>query len=128
MFAGQLLALLDDDGGGFHLLGSSSMGKSLSLKLAASVWGKPDSYTKTWRSTDNALEGTASEHNDSFLPLDEISECDPKVVGKAVYMLANGQGKGRSTTTGHNRTEPPRYCWRHNILREYDNEKTNLHS
>lgn len=103
-FAGQLLALLDDDGGGFHLLGSSSMGKSLSLKTAASVWGKPDSYTKTWRSTDNALEGTASEHNDSFLPLDEISECDSKIVGKAVYMLANGQGKGRSTTTGHNRT------------------------
>jgi len=103
-FAGQLLELLDDDGGGFHILGSSSMGKSLSLKLAASVWGKPDSYTKTWRSTDNALEGTASEYNDSFLPLDEISECDPKIVGKTVYMLANGQGKGRSTTTGHNRT------------------------
>lgn len=102
-FAGQLLELLDDDGGGFHTLGSSSMGKSLSLKVAASVWGKPDSYTKTWRSTDNALEGTASEHNDSFLPLDEISEGDPKVIGKVVYMLANGQGKGRSTTTGHNR-------------------------
>ena len=102
-FAGQLLELLEYDGGGFHLLGSSSMGKSLSLKTASSVWGKPDSYTKTWRSTDNALEGTASEHNDSFLPLDEISECDPKIVGKTVYMLANGQGKGRSTTTGHNR-------------------------
>ncbi|WP_435950355.1 DUF927 domain-containing protein [Psychrobacter sp. DM8] len=102
-FAGQLLELLDDDGGGFHIVGSSTMGKSLSLKVAASVWGKPDSYTKTWRSTDNALEGTASEHNDSFLPLDEISEGDPKVVGKVVYMLANGQGKGRSTTTGHNR-------------------------
>lgn len=102
-FAGQLLALLDDDGGGFHLLGSSSMGKSLSLKTASSVWGKPDSYTKTWRSTDNALEGTASEHNDSFLPLDEISECDPRIVGNSVYMLANGKGKGRSTTTGHNR-------------------------
>jgi len=71
--------------------------------LAASVWGNPDRYVKTWRSTDNALEGTASEHNDSFLPLDEISECDPKIVGKTVYMLANGQGKGRSTTTGHNR-------------------------
>ena len=102
-FAGQLLELLEYDGGGFHLLGSSSMGKSLSLKLAASVWGSPDRYVKTWRSTDNALEGTASEHNDSFLPLDEISECDPKIVGKTVYMLANGQGKGRSTTTGHNR-------------------------
>ena len=103
-FAGQLLEMLDDDGGGFHLLGSSSMGKSLSLKTASSVWGKPDNYTKTWRSTDNALEGTASEHNDSFLPLDEISECDPRIVGNSVYMLANGKGKGRSTTTGHNRT------------------------
>ena len=103
-FAGQLLEMLDDDGGGFHLLGSSSMGKSLSLKTASSVWGKPDTYTKTWRSTNNALEGTASEHNDSFLPLDEISECDPRIVGNSVYMLANGKGKGRSTTTGHNRT------------------------
>lgn len=103
-FAGQLLEPLGSDGGGFHIIGSSTMGKSLSLKTAASVWGKPDKYVKTWRSTDNALEGTASEHNDSFLPLDEISECEPKVVGKAVYMLANGQGKGRSTTTGHNRT------------------------
>ena len=102
-FAGQLLTLLESDGGGFHLLGSSSMGKSLSLKLAASVWGNPDKYVKTWRSTDNALEGTASEHNDSFLPLDEMSECAPKIVGKAVYMLGNGQGKARSTTTGHNR-------------------------
>ncbi len=102
-FAGQLLELLDDDGGGFHIVGSSTMGKSLSLKVASSVWGNPDSYTKTWRSTDNALEGTACEYNDSFLPLDEISECDPKIVGKTVYMLANGQGKGRSTTTGHNR-------------------------
>ncbi len=102
-FAGQLLELLGSDGGGFHIIGSSTMGKSLSLKVAASVWGNPDRYVKTWRSTDNALEGTASEYNDSFLPLDEVSECDPKIIGKSSYMLANGQGKGRSTTTGHNR-------------------------
>ena len=103
-FAGQLLALLDDDGGGFHIVGSSSMGKSLSLKVAASVWGNPDRYVKTWRSTDNALEGTASECNDSFLPLDEISDSDAKAVGRTIYMLGNGTGKGRSTVTGHNRT------------------------
>lgn len=102
-FAGQLLELVGYDGGGFHMVGSSSMGKSLSLKVAASVWGNPDNYVRTWRSTDNALEGTACQHNDSFLALDEISECDPKIIGKSVYMLANGQQKGRSTTTGHNR-------------------------
>lgn len=102
-FAGQLLELLGYDGGGFHLLGSSSMGKSLSLKVAASVWGNPDNYVKTWRQTDNALESTACQHNDSFLALDEISECDPKIIGKCVYMIGNGQGKGRSTVSGHNR-------------------------
>ena len=37
-FAGQLLELLDDDGGGFHILGSSSMGKSLSLKLYHKIY------------------------------------------------------------------------------------------
>ena len=103
-FAGQLLEPLGSDSGGFHFLGSSSMGKSLSLKVAASVWGNPDRYVKTWRSTDNALEGTASEHNDSFLPLDEVSEGNPTILGNIIYMLGNGQGKGRSTTTGHNRT------------------------
>ncbi|WP_169391430.1 MULTISPECIES: DUF927 domain-containing protein [Psychrobacter] len=102
-FAGQLLEPLGYDGGGFHLLGSSSMGKSLSLKVAASVWGNPDNYVKTWRQTDNALESTACQHNDSFLALDEISECDPKIIGKCVYMIGNGQGKGRSTVSGHNR-------------------------
>ena len=102
-FAGQLLELLGSDGGGFHIKGSSSMGKSLSLKVAASVWGNPNKYVKTWRSTDNALEGTASEYNDSFLPLDEISEGNPTILGNIIYMLGNGTGKGRSTTTGHNR-------------------------
>lgn len=102
-FAGQLLEPLGIDSGGFHIVGSSSMGKSVSLKVAASVWGNPDKYVKTWRQTDNALEGTACEHNDSFLGLDEISECDPKITGKTSYMLANGQGKGRSTVSGHNR-------------------------
>lgn len=102
-FAGQLLEPLGSDGGGFHIKGSSSMGKSLSLKVAASVWGNPNKYVKTWRSTDNALEGTASEYNDSFLPLDEISEGNPTILGNIIYMLGNGTGKGRSTTTGHNR-------------------------
>ena len=97
------LQLLDSDGGGFHIVGSSTMGKPLSLKVASSVWVKPASYTKKWRSTDNALEGTVSDYNDSFLPLDKVSEGNPTILGNIIYMLGNGTGKGRSTTTGHNR-------------------------
>lgn len=100
MFAGALLDLATEDGGGFHLLGGSSNGKTSTLKVAASVWGRPDRYTRTWRATSNALEGLASMHNDGALILDEITQIDPKEVGNAAYMLANGEGKNRSGRTG----------------------------
>lgn len=102
-FSGQLLELLGADSGGFHIVGGSSMGKSIGLKVAGSVWGNPDKFIKSWRVTDNGLESVASTHNDSFLGLDEISEGDPKAVGNSAYMLANGQGKVRAKAGGGNR-------------------------
>lgn len=108
-FAGQLLEPLSYDSGGFHTLGSSSIGKSIMMCVAASVWGNPRRIVRTWRQTDNALEGTASEHNDSVLFLDEISEIDPVIIGKTAYMLSNGAGKSRSSKSGTN-LKP--YTWR----------------
>ena len=108
-FSGQLLEPLGYDGGGFHILGSSSIGKSITMCLAASVWGNPRRIVRTWRQTDNALEGTASEHNDSVLFLDEISEIDPVIIGKTAYMLSNGTGKSRSSKSG---TNIKSYTWR----------------
>ena len=99
-FVGPLLHILNMDGGGIHLIGSSSSGKSTALKVASSVWGQPDAIRKTWRATANGLEAVATQHNDSLLALDELKECNPKDVGTAVYMLGNGQGKSRATKTG----------------------------
>ena len=93
-FAGQLLRPLNQDsGGGFHYWGVSSIGKSITLAVAGSVWG--NKIVKTWRNTDNSLESTALLYNDNMLCLDELNEADPRTIGKTVYMLANGQGKGR---------------------------------
>lgn len=108
-FAGQLLELVGAESGGFHIVGGSSMGKSIGLKVAGSVWGNPDNFVKRWRVTDNGLESVAATHNDSFLGLDEISEGDPKAVGNSAYMLANGQGKVRAKAGGGNR---PTITWR----------------
>ena len=96
-FAGPHLRLQDTEGGGFHYRGSSSTGKTTALAIAGSIWGGggQNGFTKRWRTTDNALEGIALEHCDTLLTLDEMSEGDPKAVSKGVYMLANGQGKGR---------------------------------
>ncbi len=97
-FAGQLLDPLNQQGGGFHIKGGSSKGKSTALNLASSVWGNPKQFYRTWRATGNALENTAYMHNDGFLVLDEIGEiANPKELGNVVYMLANGLGKGRMT-------------------------------
>lgn len=108
-FAGQLLEPLGYDGGGFHMLGSSSIGKSIAMFLGASVWGKPTVIVRTWRQTDNALEGTAREHNDSVLLLDEIGQLEPSIAVKTAYMLANGVSKSRRSASGDNQKS---HTWR----------------
>ena len=94
-FAGPLLRLTDTEGGGFSLEGASSSGKTTALHLTASVWGGP-AHVRTWRATDNGLEGVAALHNDGLLILDEIGQVGGKVLAEAAYMLANGSGKTRA--------------------------------
>lgn len=99
-FAGPLLDIVGMEGGGFHLCGGSSKGKSTAQILAASIWGNPSKYKRSWRTTANALESIALLSNDGLLILDEIREISPKEIGAAVYMLANGQAKSRANRSG----------------------------
>lgn len=108
-FAGPLLAWAPGtDGGGVHLVGDSSSGKTTALRVGASVWGGRD-YLQRWRATDNGLEALAAQHSDGLLCLDELAQLDPRVAGESAYMLANGQGKSRAGRTGAAR---PRATWR----------------
>ncbi|MGS3139735.1 DUF927 domain-containing protein [Aeromonas sanarellii] len=108
-FAAPLLTLVGMEGGGFHLKGESTDGKTTIMKAAASVFGNPDRYSQTWRATGNAIEGIASRRNDALLCLDELGELDGREAGQVAYMLANGQGKGRSKQDGELRE---RKAWR----------------
>ena len=98
-FAGPCLGLLGGEGGGIHLRGGSSTGKTTALAVAASLFGPPD-YLRTWRHTAVALEGAAALHSDLLLVLDEIGELEPKYAGQVAYMLANGQGRARGARDG----------------------------
>ncbi len=94
-FAAPLLKIADEkEGGGFHLYGGTSVGKSTALEVAASIWGDHD-YIHQWRNTDNAFEAVALAHNDGLLCLDELHQVDPKALDKIIYMIANGRPKGR---------------------------------
>lgn len=99
-FASTLLYHLNLEGGGFHLFGTSSDGKTTTLQVAASVISNPKQYIQPWRATDNGLEGIARQHNHSLLILDEQGEMSPQDLGKVSYFLSNGNGKIRSRVTG----------------------------
>jgi putative DNA primase/helicase len=103
--AGPLLRFAEIDGGGFHLFGTTSVGKSTALWAAGSTWGGGGKlgFAHSWRSTDNGVEGTAAVHNDGCLLLDEMGQATGKVVSETSYMLANGKGKNRSGPNGHAR-------------------------
>jgi len=98
--AAPLLELSGVEGGGFHLRGPSSSGKTSLLLAASSFYGLPEEAVRGWRSTSNALEGLAALHNDGFLTLDEISEIAPEHAGEAAFLLANGKQKARANRTG----------------------------
>ena len=97
--AGPMLRLAGLESGGFHLRGDSSMGKTVALRVASSVWGRP-TYMQRWRTTSNALEATAVQHCDATLILDEFGQLEPREAGSVAYLLANEQEKGRSTSRG----------------------------
>jgi putative DNA primase/helicase len=98
-FAGPLLPIIGEGGGGFHLRGISSIGKTTALQVAGSVWGGGGNigFVQTWRTTANGLEAMAELHNHALLCLDEMGQCDPRELGGIAYTLANGIGKSRMT-------------------------------
>ena len=96
-FAAPLLHDLQMKGGGFHIYGSSSHGKTTLLECAYSVVGgsQHESFTPGWRTTDNGLERTARMHNHTLLTLDELSQIKAEDLSPSIYMLGNGEGKER---------------------------------
>jgi uncharacterized protein (DUF927 family) len=111
-FAGPLLSSLRAEGGGIHLVGLSSIGKTTAAAAAASVWGRgtvSGGYVQNWHATANSLEGEAARHNDTLYVVDEIGVADAREVAPAVYQLASGSGKGRAGRDGQARQ---RISWR----------------
>jgi putative DNA primase/helicase len=101
-FVGPLLVAAGAEGGGIHLRGPSSIGKSTALLAAGSVWGPP-AFVRQWRATSNGLEGIAELANETFLVLDELAQLDPREAGQVAYLLANGAGKSRASQSGEAR-------------------------
>lgn len=113
-FAGVLVELAGESGGGFQFTGQTSKGKTSTLiDPAASVWGHPDSFAKKWRTTTNGLEALCLARNHNILILDDLGQIDPREAGQAAYLIANGQGKQRMSKEAYAR---PLTTWKTLLL------------
>ena len=112
-FAAPMARLLDVPTFGIHLKGKTSRGKSTVACIASSVYGKFSSYKKSWQGTQTGMEGLAYNYNDLLLPLDEISNIDPKDASNVIYAIGNEVDKNRGAKNGLNRTTK---TWREVVL------------
>ncbi|QEY23814.1 DUF927 domain-containing protein [Neisseria animalis] len=102
--AAPLLAILNEQNGGFHLYGDSSDGKTTAALVGLSVWGNPAALKMAWRGTDLGFSNAALARNDGLLVLDEIGEAHPKTISKTAYSVINGKSKIQGAKDGGNRT------------------------
>jgi putative DNA primase/helicase len=110
-FVGPLLEILGIGGFGFQLFGPSSIGKTIVLIVAGSVWGcrigsgSQLGFLATWATTPEGVERYGRAHNHSFFPLDEsrLAGNDRemgKLISTFIMRLAEGAGKNRLVQVG----------------------------
>jgi putative DNA primase/helicase len=85
--------------------GETSGGKTSTLRVGASVWGYPDDkgdgIIRPWESSGVYIERMAALCNDIPIFLDDTKRVRKREeIGKVLYMVAQGQGRGRGTLQG----------------------------
>ena len=87
-----------------HIWGRSGNGKTMLLKLAASVWASPNSsegYVRNFNSTIVGLETAAGFFNSAPLCVDELQVVkNRRDYDDIIYMLSEGQGRSRGSKDG----------------------------
>lgn len=86
-----------------HLWGGTGTGKTVALKVAASVWGNPEKYMLTLNGTTNALMGAAALLHDLPLLADELqtikldTNFQNQTYDKLIMQLTEGKDRARMT-------------------------------
>ncbi|PKG22729.1 DUF927 domain-containing protein [Niallia nealsonii] len=92
------------------LSGTTSQGKTTTLKAAGSVWGN-ESLISEWNATKVSIERKAAYLNSFPLLLDDTRKADERILKDVIYQFSGGRSKGRGSLKGSQRE----YTW-NNIL------------
>jgi putative DNA primase/helicase len=105
-FAAPLLRWASEPGGGNHLYGRSTIGKTMISDVGQSIYGWPhetsdDTFGVSWGGTAAGFDALALARTDLGLPLDEITLANPRTAEAVIYKVASGTKGPRATSTGH---------------------------
>jgi uncharacterized protein (DUF927 family) len=105
-FAAPLLRWASEPGGGNHLYGRSTIGKTMISDVGQSIYGWPhetsdDTFGVSWGGTAAGFDALAHARTDLGLPLDEITLANPRTAEAVIYKVASGTKGPRATSTGH---------------------------
>ncbi|NWO14672.1 DUF927 domain-containing protein [Virgibacillus sp.] len=92
------------------LSGTTSQGKTTTLRVAASVWGN-ENLLNEWNATRVSIERKAAYLNSYPLLLDDTRKANERVLKDIIYQFSGGRSKGRGSLKGSQRE----YTW-NNIL------------
>ena len=104
-FAAPCLHFASEPGGGSHLYGPSTIGKTMVSDAGQSIYGWPletadSAFGVTWAGSEAGFDALALARTDLGLPLDEITLADRRSAEQIVYKLASGTKGPRATSTG----------------------------
>ena len=105
-FAAPLLCLANEPGGGHHLHGRSTIGKTMISDAGQSICGWPheiadNAFGVSWGGTEAGFDALALARTDLGLPLDEITLAKRRTAEQIVYKVASGTKGPRATSAGH---------------------------
>jgi putative DNA primase/helicase len=105
-FAAPLLEFAGEPGGGFHIFGRSTIGKTMASAAGQSVYGQPhetadDTFGVSWGGTEAGFDALAPARTDLGLPVDEITLANRHTAEQVVYKVASGTKGPRATSVGH---------------------------
>ncbi|EBB6669045.1 DUF927 domain-containing protein [Salmonella enterica] len=88
-----------------NIYGQSGKGKTLAMRLGASVWGNPSNLTESANATYTALVNSAVNSSGGAMRIDDLSAMG-NIRGSdfenLIYSIGNGKGKLRSAIDGKN--------------------------
>lgn len=88
-----------------NIYGASGKGKTLSLKLGASIWGDYSRLTESANATYTAMVNSAVKSSGGVMRIDDLSAMGNirgSDIENLIYSIGNGKGKLRSAIDGKN--------------------------